>query len=176
MSIRHASRLAVLPLALLIALAACQPAADKAADATPASDAAPADAPAEPAQDPALAGTDATAVVHHAQPDPAGFDRKAFAGTFSGTLPCADCPGLDTSLQISDDGTFTLTETRQDRGATETRGTWAVDADGKRLLLDPDTKETPDRHYELVSNAEIRALDPDGNPIATQANLSLRRN
>ena len=169
MTRRIAAPLALLPLALV--LAACKPAADP----VPA-DAAPAEAPAVPVESGSVAGTDATAVVDHERPDPAGFDRKAFAGSFAGTVPCADCPGIETHLAIDADGTFELDETYQDRNSSsQTTGTWTIDADGKRLLLDPDAKDAADRHFEIVSKDEIRMLDVDGNPIASELNYSLRR-
>lgn len=165
---RIAAPLVLLPLAL--AIAACKPAAD------PAPNAAPAEAPAVPVESGSVAGTDATAVVNHDRPDPAGFDRKAFAGTFAGTVPCADCPGIETHLTIDADGTFRLGETYQERdGSSETTGTWTIDAGGKRLLLDPDTKDADDRHFEIVSKDEVRMLDSEGNPIASEHNYSLRR-
>lgn len=171
MTRRIARGLALVPLAL--ALAACKPAAEPAAEAPAATPAA--DTPADTSK-PTVAGTDATAVVHNAPDDPAGFDRKAFAGTFAGTVPCADCPGIDTRLDIGADGAFTLSETYQDRDTTsETRGTWTLDADGTRLLLDPETKEGADRHFEIVSKDEIRMLDAEGKPIASEHNYSLRR-
>lgn len=161
--------LALIPLAL--ALAACKPAAEPAPTATPAEA-----APAVPTEAGAVAGTDATAVVHNAPADPAGFDRKAFAGSFAGTVPCADCPGIDTSVRIGDDGTFRLTEAYQGSDTrSETTGTWTVDADGRRLQLDPDTKDAADRWFEIVSNNEIRMLDTGGNPIESGHNYSLRR-
>ena len=169
MTRRFAVPLALLPLAL--ALAACKPAAEPASAPT-----AKAEAPAAPVESGSVAGTDATAVVNHDRPDPAGFDRKAFAGAFAGTVPCADCPGIETHLAIDADGTFKLDETYQDRDTgNRTTGTWTVDADGKRLLLDPDTKDAADRRFEIVSKDEIRMLDVDGNPIASELNYRLRR-
>ena len=32
----------------------------------------------------------------------APFDAKALAGTFTGTLPCADCPGINTRIVLAD--------------------------------------------------------------------------
>ena len=164
---------ALVPFSLLsaFALAACTPEPD----AAPAAAAPKAEAPALPA-DPLLAGTDASAVIRHDTPDPAGFDRKAFAGTFAGILPCADCPGIETSVEIRADGTFSQAEVRQGAKATPTTGTWTVDAAGSRLLLDPDTKQADDRHFAIVSRAEIRLLDADGQPLAGDGNTSLRRN
>lgn len=170
MTRRPASALVLILLAL--ALAACRPAAEPAQDAQ----AIATESAAAPAQTDPLAGTDATAVVHHAAVDPAGFDRKAFAGRFSGTLPCADCPGIDMHVEIDADGTFRASETYQDRDTTiETTGTWTIDADGRRLQFDPDRKDDADRWFGIVSKDEIRMLDSDGNPVQSELNYSLRR-
>ena len=99
-----------------------------------------------------------------------------WAGAYEGVLPCADCPGIDTHLAINADGTFTLEETYRDRGAGhKSTGTWTIEEDGKRLLLDPDTKDAADRHFEIVSKDEVRMLDTEGKPIASELNYSLRR-
>jgi len=166
--------------ALCLALAACSPPPAPPEPAEPIAQAAPgatAAAGSEQAVDAALAGTDALAVVHHPARDPEGFDRKALAGAFAGTLPCADCPGIDTTLRIDGDGRFALAETRQggsDR--IETTGTWTVDAAGERLLLDPDSKRDSDRRFAIASGSELQLLDDAGNPPAGSGNLSLRRN
>ena len=97
-------------------------------------------------------------------------------GSYDGTLPCADCPGIDTLVEIHADGTFKLRETYQERGAPiNSAGTWTIDADGKHLLLDPDRKDADDRHFEIVSKDEVRMLDTEGKPIASELNYSLRR-
>lgn len=168
---RSSRALVLLSLLTAVALAACAPEPD----ATPAAVASKAAEPALPA-DPLLAGTDASAVIRHDAIDPAGFDRKAFAGTFAGILPCADCPGIETSVEIRADGTYSQAEVRQGSEATRSPGTWTVDADGGQLLLDPDSKDADDRRFAIVSRDEIRLLDADGAPLAGDGNTSLRRN
>ncbi|PID90489.1 MAG: hypothetical protein CSA97_02515 [Bacteroidetes bacterium] len=37
-------------------------------------------------------------------------------GTYKGTLPCADCPGLETTLTIEPDGAYTLTQEYEKKG------------------------------------------------------------
>ena len=163
------------PAVLALALAACAPDSATAPDPGTTTEAAKSTEAA--AADPMLEGSDASAVVRHDPRDPAGFDRKAFAGRFAGILPCADCPGIEMQLEIAADGTFALRETYQERGTTtETRGTWTVDEAGMRLLLDPDTKEDADRAFTIVSRDEVRALDPAGQPVDSTLNYSLRRN
>ena len=33
-----------------------------------------------------------------------------WAGTYEGTLPCADCPGIKTTITLKDDNTYTISE------------------------------------------------------------------
>ncbi|QWF15007.1 copper resistance protein NlpE [Lysobacter capsici] len=107
----------------------------------------------------------------------AGFDVAAFAGSFSGTLPCADCSGIDTKIEFKADGSYAVDETYQGKkdGAFKGDGTWTAEEDGKRLRLDPNSKTDPDRLFEVVSHEEIRQLDTEGKAIESQANLSLKR-
>ena len=117
--------------------------------------------------------------VDHNSPASAapGFDAKAFAGTYGGTLPCADCPGIDTTIAFAPEGGYTMSEVYQDGDASTftLKGTWTVREDGKTLLLDPEDKQEMDRWFEVVSATELRALDKDGKPIDSKLDYSLRR-
>ena len=105
------------------------------------------------------------------------FDVKAFAGLYAGILPCADCPGIDTSVAFDPEGGYSMSETYQGDGGGSfvTKGTWTLREDGKTLLLDPEDKEERDRWYEIVSASELRALTPEGKPIESKLDYSLRR-
>jgi copper homeostasis protein (lipoprotein) len=105
------------------------------------------------------------------------FDIKAFAGLYAGIVPCADCPGIDTSIAFTPEGTYSMSETYQEEGGGSfvTKGTWTVREDGKTVLLDPEDKEERDRWYEIVSATELRALDRDGKAIDSKLDYSLRR-
>lgn len=149
-----------------LSLSACKKPDDAApaADAPKAAEAAPAPAaPAEP--------------MPVAEAPKAGFDAAAFAGAFSGTLPCADCSGIDTKVDFKADGSYTIEETYQGKpdGNAKGDGHWAAEEDGKRLRLDPNSKSDQDRLYEVVSNDEIRLLDQDGKKIESELNYSLKR-
>src|SRR5690606_37297109 len=162
-------------LAAAIALAGCKPSTDAAAPdnaATPAPTAAP-DA-AEPAAD--EHSTDVLREVDNA-PAPEGLDVRAFAGRFEGTLPCADCPGIDSTIELEGDGTYTLHDAyRESDGATnDVEGTWTVEEAGKRIRLDPNSKQARDRLYEVVSDDELLMLDGAGNRIESGLDYSLRR-
>src|SRR3546814_40321 len=129
---------------------------------------------AEPAAD--EHATDVLREVDNA-PAPEGLDVRAFAGRFEGTLPCADCPGIDSTLELGADGTYSLHDAyRESDGATnDATGTWTVEEAGKRIRLDPNSKQDQDRLYEVVSDDELRMLDIDGNPIESGLDYSLRR-
>lgn len=151
---------------LALSLAACKQQAEP-APATPAAEPAPAPAPEATVQ---ASHSDLTAKS-------GDVDLKAFPGTFTGILPCASCPGIDTRLELGVDGAFTLTETYQGEADSPVvvEGTWTVEDGGKRVLLDPNSKSEQDRSFEIVSSDEIRLLDRDGKPTDSKLNYSLKR-
>ena len=152
--------------AALIVTAGCKP--DEAAEA--------AAAPAAPA----AAVTDAvTDVIDHASPagNNKDFDIKAFAGTYAGMLPCADCAGIDTTIAFTPEGTYTLSEAYQDADKSSflSKGTWSVRGDGKAIQLDPEDKDEYDRAFTIASPTELLALDREGKAITGTVEYSLKR-
>jgi uncharacterized lipoprotein NlpE involved in copper resistance len=106
------------------------------------------------------------------------LDTRAFAGNFSGTLPCADCPGIDTTLELHADGTFMLMETYLERKVEPAMldGTWTAEENGSRIRLDPNSKSEQDRLYAVDSRDQITQLGSDGTPpTATGPDFSLKR-
>lgn len=75
-----------------------------------------------------------------ASPDPAHTSRNAldWAGSYVGTLPCADCPGIEVRLTLRDDGSYHQTTQyidRQPEPASHTgRFEWTYD--GNHIQLD----------------------------------------
>lgn len=132
--------------------------------------AAPAAAPAA-AQPPVAAiesRTGATMAQPGVQPADTAADARALTGTYSGTLPCADCPGIDETLVLTADGGFVLTDTYRERpgSANVVQGNWSLEAGGKRIRLDPGSKEASDKLYEVDGDG-LRLLDADGKRIAS---------
>ena len=129
---------------------------------------------APPAEPPPVVAAPAT---EHAVEAQTALDTRAFAGNFSGTLPCADCPGIDTTLELRADGGFMLMETNQARkdapGMLE--GTWTAEENGSRIRLDPNSKSEQDRLYAVTSHDRITQLGSDGTPAATGLDYSLKR-
>ena len=128
-----------------LALAACKREAEPAP--------APEPAVVAPAETTAPAAADATEVVDQSTPagDAVAFDTKGFAGTFSAT-------GI--RLEIAADGTYRLNQHAESANADlTTEGTWTVEADGRQILLDPNSKAEADRSYDIASHDELRPLD-----------------
>ena len=133
--------------------------------------------PATPPEQPTAATTATAASTATPAPaaEPVAPAASDVIGTFAGTLPCADCPGINTTLVISEDGTYTLAEAyqeRQDKAVSD--GKWTLGADGKTLHLVP-TAGDGDRYYQSVSADELRMLDADGKPVDSPLNYSLHR-
>ena len=74
-----------------------------------------------------------------AQPEEAAKAEapKKHVGEFSGKLPCADCPGIETKLTLNEDGSFLLDETYLEKkdGQFNTKGSYEVSEDGTFVNL-----------------------------------------
>lgn len=86
-----------------------------------------------------------------------------WAGNYNGTLPCADCEGIETVLTLKEDGTFELSQKylgKEEVATTET-GTFDWAEDGGHILL----KISGETRKFLVGENQIFWLDNDGNRI-----------
>ena len=80
------------------------------------------------------------------------------------------------SVTFSADGKYTQTMVYRERDTTDLeQGTWTVAADGKRITLDPESKDDVDGLMEIVSPSEVRMLDAEGNAIESGLNYTLTR-
>ncbi|QNP40368.1 copper resistance protein NlpE [Lysobacter solisilvae (ex Woo and Kim 2020)] len=156
-------KLLLLAVLSTIAVAACKPEQPPAEAAMPA-------ATAEPVAPVAVESAPAAA------PADVPFDTKGFAGVFTGTLPCADCPGIDTRVALNRDGTYQIEETYQGKPERFSGdGTWTAEENGKRVRLDPNSKSQEDRLFAVASPEQIDQLDTAGNAIETTMPHSLKR-
>lgn len=164
--------------ALLVAACQRQPEAAPAPDKSAAAAAATPDAAATAAATSAAEAhpTDVVSEVDNS-PGPVGVDARALAGVFTGTVPCADCPGISTTLGLKADGSYALHEVYQesDDNGHDSAGTWTAEQGGKRIRLDPGSKDDNDRLFRIVSNDELEMLDSDGNAPDSDLDYSLRR-
>lgn len=99
-----------------------------------------------------------------------GCSKSELSGTYEGTLPCADCPGLLTLITLNPDGTFDMEETYLESDVEKiiTEGTWVLDGDIIKF-------NSGDNNfvYKVISEKEIRWA-PGGEEITgTDLNWSL---
>jgi copper homeostasis protein (lipoprotein) len=113
-------------------------------------------------------------------------------GTYKGTMPCADCSGLDTMLRLYAKGKFDTTyafyvRTQTYRGAPQgdvtfsDRGEWTVlrgdaaDPDATVYQLNPDDEQHSEALLAQDKGAALMQLDHDLKPIDTTMSVTLKR-
>jgi copper homeostasis protein (lipoprotein) len=105
-----------------------------------------------------------------------GFASHQFDGLFSDTIPCADCAGIITSLNLEADSTFILEQEyvglKEGDRVFYQLGKWSlVDS----LLRLNEVTEGP-RQFKIVSTEELKMLDNEGGIVTgTTLNFSLHR-
>lgn len=102
-------------------------------------------------------------VVAECAADSEGVDLTTVAGTYEGTLPAADCPGIKTVLTINADSTYQLQQDYIDRedGHDEASGVLEV-LDGNVLML---VRPSSGEHtfYKVKDAESIAMTDSLGN-------------
>lgn len=90
-----------------------------------------------------------------------------WAGTYSGVLPCADCPGIETSVTLHSDGSYERSMRYLDEtpGLYRDEGTFAWDAAGGRIELSAEDDEIV--KYQVGEN-QLFHLDRDGQRITSE--------
>lgn len=93
----------------------------------------------------------------------AGVDLTAVAGTYEGTLPAADCPGIKTVLTINADSTYQLQQDYIDRkdGHDEASGVLQVLDGNVMMLVRPSSGEHS--FYKVKDSKSIVMTDSLGN-------------
>jgi uncharacterized lipoprotein NlpE involved in copper resistance len=81
----------------------------------------------------------ATDSITKATPTAAGDTSENaldWAGTYEATVPCADCPGIKTSLTLNNDKTFSITEEYLDKNSkNQDKGSFVWDTTGSMITL-----------------------------------------
>jgi len=76
-------------------------------------------------------------------------------GVYKGTLPAADCPGIETTLVINEDDTFSLTSVYIDRDTTiEGKGTYTLEKGYLTLTFEDADQE--EQYYFIGENTATR--------------------
>ncbi len=113
-------------------------------------------------------------------------------GVYKGTLPCADCEGLETTLRMYTKGKFDFTyafyvRTQTYRGAPKgdvtfsDRGDWtllrgdATDDDATVYQLNPEDEKRSESYLVQDGGKALVMLDKEQRPIDTTANLTLNK-
>ena len=85
----------------------------------------------------------------------------SIAGTYEGTLPAADCPGIETTLTLNPDKTLTLHSVYIDRDSSfDEKGTYTLE--GNILTL---KEEGGEISYYKVEENKVRLLNDDKQEI-----------
>lgn len=91
------------------------------------------------------------------------MDLTSIAGTYEGTLPAADCPGIKTVLTINADSTYQLKQDYIDRkdGHDEASGVLEVLDNSVLMLVRPSSGEYT--FYKVKDNSSVIMTDSLGN-------------
>jgi copper homeostasis protein (lipoprotein) len=87
-----------------------------------------------------------------------------YLGTYKGTLPCADCEGIETTITLNKDETYTSTMKYLGKEEKEFKdmGDYTWMEDGNRLSLEG--IDTPPVFY-FVAEGKLIQLNQEGNEI-----------
>ena len=97
------------------------------------------------------------------------LDHKALTGIYTGTLPCADCNGIETKLELLDGFSYQLTLNYLGKSDEEFVSNGLYTVHGKErniaLMVDGTVDKSWQFHFEKES---LEKLDLEGNPIDTE--------
>jgi uncharacterized lipoprotein NlpE involved in copper resistance len=112
-----------------------------------------------------------------AAPASVTLSAQGFAGEFDGTIPCGDCQGILTKLQLNADGSYKLDETFTGRATNNflsSNGQWQIQ-DDHHFVLAPSEQGWEHRPFEVLDNDDIKQLGKDGKPYSNDAAYHLKR-
>lgn len=91
-------------------------------------------------------------------------DKYKLEGSYSGILPCADCPGIEYSLHLNTDGSFTEKKFYIDRDTSlrSSEGTYTMTSDSLITLNETDPPVT----FRLLED-QLQLVAEDGAPFRT---------
>jgi heat shock protein HslJ len=98
----------------------------------------------------------------------------ALPATFSGVQPCADCPGIRTTLQLAAAGTYKFTLHYLERQVPDVTytGPWSYDKAKSQLVLS--SKMGAPQLLDVVDAKTLRALDRSGKQPSPRAPNDLK--
>ncbi len=106
----------------------------------------------------------AFAQIPEAEPS-RGAHGLTLPATFTGVLPCADCPGIRHHLDLWPGGGFALQREYLEKDRTkDVLGRWHVDPQRNALVLS--APAAPE--WQILGNGHLRLLDSAGEPIDSE--------
>lgn len=89
-----------------------------------------------------------------------------YLGVYKGTLPCADCEGIETTLTLLDESNYELQAIYKGKSKTPfaSKGTYSWHESGNKIRLDGIKEGEGANLYQVIENGLIQ-LDLDGNRI-----------
>ena len=120
----------------------------------------------------------ASTLPQESKPSPVSKELTAkahfaeFPAVFTGTLPCASCPGIDHQLLLHSNQSYLLRRHYQDRtpGTFDSIGQWQLD--GETLTL---TEGDDAQLFRLLDQGDLELLDSAGQAIDSSLNYQLTR-
>src|SRR5580698_3233923 len=114
--------------------------------------------------------------------------RGILLAAYRGVLPCADCPGIDTTVRLfadpsgaEDHGRYVTRSAYQERNTTNTEaGTWTLqkgtpaDANASVYVLKPKSGNGV-TNFLIIDDNEIKQLYADRKPFPGTVNFTLKR-
>jgi copper homeostasis protein (lipoprotein) len=107
---------------------------------------------------------------------PAFTQDAELAGSFVGTLPCADCGGIEVRIDVFGDGVFyqrTSYLGKGDDAVFDSIGSWSHATGESTVALFGDGREP--EQWRVVDPSTLRKLDTDGQDIESALNYDLIR-
>jgi uncharacterized lipoprotein NlpE involved in copper resistance len=104
---------------------------------------------------------DASFALHDSHTSQNSLD---WSGTYSGVMPCASCSGIETSLTLYADGTYSLQLTylgNDEPNTFETRGRFSWNEAGNTIILEHE--DEPNQFF--VGENYLAKLNKDGNRV-----------
>jgi uncharacterized lipoprotein NlpE involved in copper resistance len=108
--------------------------------------------------------------------------NSELVGIYEGTIPCADCPGIQMVLQLKEKAKYESIMNYVDRHTTyKEKGVWFIkkdkDENGReRIIIELNNSETKHKTYLLLdNNTTLELLDADKHRIATNASHKLKK-
>ena len=86
-------------------------------------------------------------------------------GTYKGILPCAECEGIKTELELNSDKTYEIKETYLGKGdgkPFESKGSFQFDSKNSSII---ELDKAGDSRKYFVAEGYLKALDLEGNEI-----------